>query len=203
MLNDNLGDCVEAAKGHAEQIWTLCNGRMVTVPDSTILTNYEANAGYVPGDSSTDNGEVELDSLTAWRKAASGLAPLTAFAAINPQTLLHVQQGIFLFGLAFIGFQVPQSAMDQNAVGQTWDVVAKDGGIVGGHAVVIPMYDAPSNTLTAITWGQRQKLTWAFWQRYVDEAYILLSPSWMNKGGFDPSGFDLATLQADLKSVTV
>ena len=37
MLNDTLGDCTEAKKGHAVQVWTLCNGRMVTVPDSVVL----------------------------------------------------------------------------------------------------------------------------------------------------------------------
>lgn len=204
MLNDSLGCCVEAAKGHAEQVWTLDNGRLVTVPDSTILSNYEKNGGYVPGDASTDNGEDELSSLTAWRNSpvSSRLSTLTAFAAIDPQTLLHVQQGIYLFGLAYIGFSVPQSAMDQNAAGEMWDVVANDGGIVGGHAVVVPMYDSATNILTAITWGQRQMLTWRFWQKYVDEAYVLLSPAWLAKRGVDPSGFNMAALTADLTAVT-
>jgi len=205
MLNDQLGCCVESAKGHAQQIWTMDNGRLVTVPDSTILGNYEANGGYVQGDTTTDNGENELDSLKAWRNsttAKSGLVGLNAFAAINPQTQGHVQQGIWLFGFAYIGFSVPQSAMDQNAQGKPWTVVANDGGIVGGHAVIVPMYDNPSNMLTCITWGARQQLTWDFWQRYVDEAYILLSPSWLNKRGVDPSGFDMASLQADLTAVT-
>lgn len=203
MLNDQLGDCVEAAKGHAEQVWTLNNGRMMTVPDSTILANYEKNGGYVPGDPNTDGGENELDSLKAWRNTTtSGLSRLAAFAQINPQTLGHVQQGIWLFGFAYIGFGVPQSAMDQNAQGQTWDVVHNDGGIVGGHAVIVPMYDNASNTLTCITWGMRQKLTWAFWKKYVDEAYVLLSPAWLNTRGFDPSGFDMAALTADLTAVT-
>jgi hypothetical protein len=202
MLNDSLGDCTEAAKGHAVQVWTLCNGRMVTVHDSTVLAAYKADAGYIPGDPSTDNGENELDTLNAWRQNGFGGVPLSAYAAINPQTLAHVQQGIYLFGCAYIGFNVPQSAMDQNAAGQVWDVVPDDGGIVGGHAVVVPMYDAPSNTLTCISWGMRQRLTWAFWQKYVDEAYVLLSPAWLARKGVDPSGFDMAQLQADLAAVT-
>lgn len=201
-LNDQLGCCVEAAKGHAEQIWTMNNGRLVTVPDSTILANYEAIGGYVNGDPSTDNGEDELSSLTAWRKGTTNLTSLQAFASIDPQTQAHVQVGIYLFGLAYIGFSVPQSAMDQNAAGETWDTVPDDGGIVGGHAVVVPMYDQPSNILTCITWGMRQKMTWAFWTTYVDEAYVLLSPSWLARGQVDPSGFNLAALQSDLAAVT-
>jgi hypothetical protein len=92
--------------------------------------------------------------------------------------------------------------MDQNAAGQPWTVVPDDGGIVGGHAVVVPMYDNPSNMLTCITWGQRQMLTWEFWQTYVDEAYVLLSPAWLGTHAVDPSGFDMASLQADLQAVT-
>lgn len=202
-LNDQLGCCVEAAKAHGEQIWTLDNGRMVTVPDSTVLGNYELNGGYVPGDAGTDNGENELDSLKAWRKSSmSGYSPLAAFAAINPRTLAHVQQGIWLFGFAYIGFNVPQSAMEQVDRGEPWTVVAKDGGIIGGHAVIVPMYDARSGMLTAITWGRRQVMTWEFWQRYCDEAYVLLSPAWLNNRGVNPSGFDMPALLSDLTAVT-
>jgi hypothetical protein len=204
MLNDSLGDCTEAAKGHGIQVWTLCNGRMVTEPDSVVLANYEANGGYVPGDSSTDQGENELDTLNAWRKNGFGGVPLSAYAAIDPRTFSHVQQGIYLFGFAYIGFQVPQSAMDQNAAGKTWDVVPHDGGIIGGHAVIVPAYDSASGILTAISWGMRQKMTWAFWQRYCDEAYVLLSPFWLGGGTqrTNPSGFNLSQLQDDLASVT-
>lgn len=204
MLNDQLGDCTEAAKGHAIQVWTLDNGRMITTPDSAVLAAYEANAGYVPGDPSTDVGENELDTLNAWRQNGFGGIPLTAYAAINPRTFLHVQQGIYLFGGTYIGFNVPQSALDQNSAGETWDVVPSDGGIVGGHAVFVPAYDAASQTLTCLTWGMRQRMTWAFWQKYVDEAYVLLAPAWLSKVGLklNPSGFDIAALTADLTVVT-
>ena len=67
-LNDSLGDCTEAKKVHAIQCWTLCNGRMVTVPDSVVLAAYEADGGYVPGDPSTDNGEDMLTNLNDWRQ---------------------------------------------------------------------------------------------------------------------------------------
>lgn len=202
MLNDTLGDCTEAKKGHAVQVWTICNGRMVTVPDSVVLTAYETDGGYVPGDPSTDNGEDMLTNLNDWRQNGFGGNALQAFAAINFASFASVAQSIYLFGLVDIGFNVPQSAMDQNAAGQIWDVVANDGGIVGGHDVVVPMFDAPSQTLTCITWGMRQQMTWAFFLKYCDEAYTLLAPDWLQRGGIDPSGFNMAALQADLAAVT-
>jgi hypothetical protein len=64
------------------------------------------------------------------------------------------------------------------------------------------MYDNPSSMLTCITWGARQLMSWEFWTTYVDEAYVLLSPAWLNTRGLDPSGFNLNSLQADLNAVT-
>jgi hypothetical protein len=201
-LNGTLGDCTEAKKVHAIQCWTLCNGRMVTVPDSVVLAAYEADGGYVPGDPSTDNGEDMLTNLNGWRQNGFGGHPLSAFAAIDYANFASVAQSIYLFGLVDIGFNIPQSAMDQNAQGQIWDVVPDDGGIVGGHDVVVPMYDSTSHTLTCIPWSQRQTMTWAFFNRYVDEAYALLAPDWFQRGGIDPSGFNVAALVADLAAVT-
>lgn len=202
IVPDGIGDCTEAKKGHAVQVWTLCNGRMVTVPDSVVLAAYEADGGYVPGDPSTDNGEDMLTNLNDWRKNGFGGHALSAFASINFASFASVAQSIYLFGLVDIGFNVPQSAMDQNAQGQIWDVVPNDGGIVGGHDVVVPMYDAPSQSLTCLTWGERQTMTWAFFQKYVDESYALLAPDWTLRGGVDPSGFNLAALEGDLVAVT-
>ena len=202
MLNDSLGDCTEAAKAHAIQIWSLCNGRLATLPDSVVLAAYESECGYVLGNPSTDNGGVELNVLNDFRKNGLGDHQLSSFVSLDQFNLAHIQTGIYLFGLAYIGFSVPQSAMDQNAAGQVWDCVPNDGGIVGGHAVIIPAYDASQNMFTAITWGEKQLMTWRFWQKYVDEAYVLLSPDWLGTRGIDPSGFDLASLQADLAAVT-
>jgi len=45
-------------------------------------------------------------------------------------------------------------------------------------------------------------MTWAFWDRYFDEAYCCLTPDWIEANGQTPSGFDLPTLQADLAQIT-
>jgi hypothetical protein len=44
-------------------------------------------------------------------------------------------------------------------------------------------------------------MTWSFWERYVDEAYALISPDFL-EGGKTPNGLDLASLKADLALVT-
>jgi len=202
MLNDNLGDCTCAAVGHAIQTWRLNLGTSLaaaTLPDSDILTAYEQWCGYNPADPSTDQGGVELDVLNDWWSSGIAGDKIMAYADPAPANALHIKQAVWLFGGIYIGFNVPQSAMDQNQLGQPWTVVANDGGIVGGHAVWCPDYNA--NGIWCITWGQRQFMTWAFWSAYCDESHALLSPDWINSKNMDPSGVDLTQLQADLQGV--
>jgi hypothetical protein len=52
--------------------------------------------------------------------------------------------------------------------------------------------------LTCITWGKRQRMTWAFWHAYVDEAWAIL-PAEFN--GATIAGLHWDQLQADLALV--
>jgi hypothetical protein len=199
MLNNSLGDCTIAGIGHAIQVWSANNGSMVTVPNSTVEKYYEKWDGYVPGNPGTDNGGVELDVLNDWRKQGFSGNPLLAFADPKPADLMEVRQSIALFGGVYIGLSLPITAQTQ----EVWDVVPKGGakakpGSWGGHCVFVPKYDP--NGFTCVTWGQLKTMTLAFWKKYCDEAHALLSPKWISTKG-SPSGFNLAQLQTDLKSI--
>ena len=69
----------------------------------------------------------------------------------------------------------------------------------GGHAVDVVGYDEAG--LTVVTWGALKRMTWAFWGRYGDEAWCVLSPDFLADGR-SPQGFDLEALQRDLALVT-
>jgi hypothetical protein len=203
MLNDKLGDCTCAATGHITQAWTANAGpKELTFPDPAVLAAYEAITGYRPSDPSTDRGAVELDVLRYWRKTGIGGTKIEAFIALEPKNHLHVQAAVELFGGSYIGLALPVSAQQQ----AVWSVPPGGPtgtgapGSWGGHAVAIEAYDA--HGLTCITWGQKKKMTWSFWDAYCDEAYALLSELWAGKKATAPSGFDLAALKADLKAVT-
>jgi hypothetical protein len=195
MMNDTLGDCTIAACGHALQVFT---GGGITEPDATIESYYSKWCGYVPGNPSTDNGGVELDVLNNWKAQGFDGHVLEGFVQPQPGNLSHIMHSIAEFGGVYIGFQVPNSAMTQFQNGQVWDVVANDGGIAGGHAVFCPAYHtmdptySRETTITAITWGQKQKMTVAFWEKYCDESHTLLASAWQ------PAGVNLAGLRADL-----
>jgi hypothetical protein len=208
MQNDRLGCCTIAAVAHAIQTWTLVINQRITVPDSVVVDYYSKWDGYVAGDASTDNGGVELDVLNRWRKSPDGFNghPLLAYADPDPGDVLHVKQAISLFGGIYIGIALPITAQAQMDRGDPWDVVSHGGfdtqpNSWGGHAVWCPKYDATG--ITCITWGKLQRMTWDFWAAYCDESHALLSSDFVVPGtGLAPSGFDVATLQDDLQSVT-
>lgn len=197
MLNDTLGDCTIAGCGHALQVFS--GG--TTLADSVIEQYYEQWCGYVAGDPSTDNGGDEVDVLNDWKQHKFSGHVLDGYADPQPQVWAHVAQSIAQFGGVYIGLQLPNSALTQNEKGEIWDVVKHDGGIAGGHAVFCPAYhtedptDSGATTITCITWGMKQKMTIAFWDKYCDESHTLLAAAWQ------PSGVNLAALRADLASI--
>ncbi len=69
----------------------------------------------------------------------------------------------------------------------------------GGHAVPVVAYDA--RTLTVVTWGALQAMTWSFWDAYCDEGYAIISNDYLNGQEQAPQGFSLQQLQADLADV--
>jgi hypothetical protein len=175
MGNDNAGDCVFAGGGHEIQVVTDQTGVMATPSDSEIIGMYESWAGYVPGDSTTDNGYVEADFLDKWLAQGYCGQKLLGHVSALPANLDHVKKGIAFFGPAYIGANLPVSAQSQDV----WDVVADDGGVWGGHCMIVPQYDA--NGVTFITWGSLKRATWAWWNKYVDESHSLLLEAWTQR----------------------
>ena len=198
MLNSELGCCVIAAQGHAVQIVTANASTEVTVPDSAILAGYEAVGGYVPGNPQSDQGCDMLTACKWWQGTGIGGHQIAAYATC-PLNAAMIQTAIDLFGLAYIGFEVPQSAVDQFNAGQTWTVVPGSP-IVGGHCVDLVDYDATGPT--CITWGKLQKMTWQFLLTNMDEAYAVVSKEWIEANGQTPSGLNLTQLLADVAAIS-
>jgi len=210
MLNDQLGDCVAAAAGHAVEQWTTYADSKAIVPtDQQILKTYEDVGGYVPGNPATDNGMDMLTYLKYWRGTGVGGHKIGAFVGVNPQSMAEVMQAIRLFGNCYIGLALPLTAQSQNgywAMASNWtqDPNAAPGSW-GGHCVLVAAASQTGGS-TVITWGQRWKMSWNFMHNYCDEAYAMLSPDWLTSRGMSPvgdglPGFNAAQLQADLAAV--
>lgn len=198
--NDTVGDCTCAGAAHLIMQWTANSGLEVVPAATDVLAAYSAITGYNPADPSTDTGANELDVLNFWKNTGICNHKIGCYVSVNPSNVPHVKAAIYLFGGLYIGVQLPNSAMNQTNAGQVWDIVSDDGGIGGGHCVEIVAYDADG--LTCVTWGQEQRLTWAWWNKYVDECYAILSNDFLNGNGLTPGGFNLAALQQDLRAVT-
>ena len=196
-LNDTLGDCVIAGRGHDTfRLEDFQQGIIVPITDNDIRTEYFKETG------GEDSGLDMLASLNAWRQgwqAGGKTYSIYAFAEINVSNHNELKYAIMLFYGAYTGFNVPTSAMDQFNAGKIWDVVANDGGIEGGHCVYIVAYNETGPI--CITWGQRQQMTWAFWDKYFDEAYIVIDniDSWVNPAT-DP--LNITLLAQELSEVT-
>jgi hypothetical protein len=199
MKNDELGDCTCAAAGHLIQAWTANAGAMFVPSDYDIVAAYAQVGGYDPDDPSTDGGAVELDVLKYWQTVGIASHKIGAFATVNPLHVRAVMQGVALLEGLYIGLSLPTSAQSQTDAGQPWDDVAGAPGGWGGHAVPIVGYD--SGGLTCVTWGALQRMTWAFWTRYCDEAYALVSTDMLTGAGTSPAGFDIETLRTNLAAV--
>ena len=207
MLNDRLGDCTCAAVYHARQVWTFnASGTEITEPDKDVLRLYEQACGYNPSDPNSDQGGNEQHVLkfllTTGAPVGTGVKrdKISAFVEVDPRNIDDVKRTINDCGVAYIGFNVPQNIVppggDPPAV---WSVDPSKPKIVGGHAVVLPGYDA--NGATVISWGQLYTMTWDFFTTYVDEVYAIADDAWVDKTGKTPAGMSLADLEAQMQAL--
>lgn len=216
MYNDRLGDCVCAYAGHAIQIMTTYAQATPTIlTDRQVLQLYETIGGYVPTNpsnpttNSTDNGCVISDLLKYWRTVGINGHKILAYAQVDWTNHEEVKQAIQLFGSVCVGINMPLSAQ-RPPIGNNglplWHVT--DGltgqgapASWGGHCVPFAAFgnDSEGNLgMLAVSWGGLYDVSWEFNNAYVEEMWAVISTDWINSNGNAPSGFDLATLQADL-----
>jgi hypothetical protein len=198
--NDRIGDCTTAAAAHMIEAWTApVRGEPVEVSERAVLAAFDRVKQVDPA--TGEEGAVELDVLKDWRKTGIARHKIGAFVRVPVSDHRLVRVAAFLFGGVYIGIELPLSAQQQ----ETWDWTHRlDGparpGSWGGHAVDVVGFDRTA--LTVVTWGSLKELTWAFWDRYVDEAYAILSVDFLDEAGEAPNGFDLSALKTDLALVT-
>lgn len=208
MQNDVVGDCTVAAAFHAHSVWNWNSSKKAVIdPDVDVLSVYEAACGYNPKDPSTDQGGSEQAVLEYWRTTGipTGMTgkpinKILGFVEVNPRNAQMVKIAIEQFGLLYIGFNVPANIMPKNAAPPAmWDVASGHQEILGGHAVILPSYNA--KTLGIISWGQYYRMTWKFFSMYTEESYALISPDWITATGKTPCGYTLDQLTQLMKQL--
>lgn len=197
--NDRIGDCTTAAAGHMIEAWSAASrGRATEIGERAVLDAFEHVKQIDPR--TGEEGAVELDVLTYWRKKGIGRHKIGAFARVAVHDADLVRTGAYLFGGLYIGLALPLTAQRQDVWDWTGSLTGPAyPGSWGGHAVDVVGYDA--NAVTVVTWGSLKRMTWSFWERYVDECYAIVSSDFLDAGRA-PNGFDLAALKEDLALVT-
>lgn len=194
MLNDQYGDCVVAAKGHALQIFTAYGlGGEVITSDRVISDDYFTETG------GADNGLNIADSLDYWIKhGLGGNMGVTAWADVNFDTPAEVMLAGQLFGGVFLGVTLPSNCFDAINAGRPWTDTSQRPNQNMGHAIYLAKIE--SDGPTCVTWGQLQKMSWDWFKKYTDEASVIVSSDWM--GALMPAGIDNATLMQDYHDMT-
>ena len=195
--NDTKGDCVIAGRAHQTlRFEDIEQGSVIMITDKDVLKEYFKETG------GPDTGLVVLDSLNLWRqkgwKVGKRAYNIQAFAEVNFANQNEVRQAIFSDVGIGLGVQLPIAAQDQIQSGQPWDVTTGPDSVPGswgGHYVYVPGYtpDGP----VCVTWGRKQQITWAWLNKYCDEAYAIFDA----KNRFKKAMIDLTKINKFLGSL--
>lgn len=204
--NDQYGDCVLAGGDHEHIDWTTEGATIASFTPATALSDYSAITGFKKSDPNTDQG-TDMQKAASYRRKTGLLDAhgkrhkILAYLALTPGNREEVKQAVSLFGAVGIGIEFPESAMTQFNDNKPWTVVSGSA-IDGGHYVPAVGYD--HLYLYVVTWPSQQheiqKMSWAFFDKYMDEGIAYISPEIL-KAGKSPEGFNLTQLQADLSEL--
>jgi hypothetical protein len=200
MGNDHAGDCVVAAMGHVIEMWmSLASGQQQIITDAGIIQAYSDITGYDPATGSSDSGMQIPDGLGYWFSHGVSGHRLTRYVRIFPQLTRDIKLSIACFGACIVAMNVNAQILDAFRNGSDW--IDSYGSADDGHCVPLIAYD--STYLECVTWGRVQRMNWAFFGNYVDEAYVPLGPEWFRADGVSPSGYTAGGLSTLLTNIAL
>lgn len=196
--NDEYGCCVISGRAHQTLRFEKIEQRSVLmIKDSDVLKEYKEETG------GPDSGLIVLESLSDWRhsgwKVGKKNYTIQAYAEINRSKRDEVRRAIFADVGIGIGVLLPLDAQKQMQAGQKWDVTTGPGskaGSWGGHYVYVCGYTTVGPV--CVTWGRKQQMTWAWFEKYCDEAYAIFDA----RNRFKKSIVSTAKLTAFLGTVS-
>lgn len=193
--NDVYGDCVAAWMAHILTVFTTYGPNRPIVPTTAqTLATYHAIGG--PG----DNG-LDPDQACNWwtrNPFCSGDQPVRAWAVLDHRNTDLVLQAGGLFGGTGYSLNLPSNFEQALNAGQPWTDVTPPPNPTMGHEMYVIAADEGGPTYW--TWGQAQKATWAWHNRYGVDCRVVLSPWWLM--GSPVPGVDVAQLETDFQAIS-
>ena len=203
-LNDKIGDCVVAAGYHVVGVVTGNAGNLFIPSYDQIIKDYSAIGGYVPGDTTTDQGCDEVTALNYWcdHGFANGTKGL-GWLEVDPSNKEEIHAAQYLFENLFIAIELPWEWIEPfPRPGFKWDAVGP--AIPGnGHAIMGLGYN-PAGVIVN-SWGMMGTLTWAAIKKYCSarnggSLYTMVTPDQLTKGATKaPNGMRWEIILDDFK----
>jgi intein/homing endonuclease len=164
-LNDVLGICVVAG-------WLAELLRWITYEQGKqpVFTDADAKKEYFQQTGGYNSGLNLLDYLNHLRKDGIVLNgkvhKIHAFASVDIHDHEQIRLGVQYLRGVYLGMMVPQSMMEQFDADQPFDVVANEGGLLGGHCFTgdtkIAMLNGENLTLKQLTEQYENKTFWVY-----------------------------------------
>ena len=211
LANDTVGDCVVAAMMHYAQVETANTDNPLTPTADLALQVYSAITGYDSsqtdenGNNPTDQGtDYQTQALPYWKSTGIPLLDkngntvihkIIGWASLDVSSIAQQRYACDVFGGTLMGFNCPQSAMDDTS-NWTYD---QNSPIIGGHGVNRVGQGAAGWHLNS--WGLLIPGTWEFSLKLADEDYIVVTPFWLNSQGTSPSGLDINGLLTAMQTL--
>jgi len=192
--NDQYGDCEWAGYVHGADVVSLLDGISLAQP-----TAQDVVGAYLTATHGQDTGGVTANVLRIAHRVGICKIKLDAYAP-GRGPLSELWQIIETFGTACLGVMLPAVAQQQFSAGEPWDLTgtSADNDIEGGHCVYGVAFDQGAEMAQVLTWGQRQKVTFRWLERYLDEKWAPIYSMEKAKGLVD---LDFDQLVSDLKLV--
>jgi hypothetical protein len=167
------------------------------------ITGFDINAGP-SGNNPTDQGTDWLTALQYWKKNgvevtdAQGktvIHKIIGYAALDITSVAQMRYASDIFGGLQFGIQCPQSALQDDS---NW-IYVPNSPIDGGHGINNTGQGGAGGHIQS--WGKDIPYQWQFMLNYLDEAYAVVSPFWLNLQGKAPSALDLNGLLTAFKTL--
>lgn len=199
-----VGDCAICTPLHQIMAWLKLNGVDFPVTPEDAIALYSAITGYNPDDPTTDQGSDPDAVLAYWRDSGMLGHKIGAWASIDPKRIMQFKFTISAYRSAQVFWALPRyfQQFDGDEWGETpegTDPADLVPGSWGMHSTMSPIYTPARIGIS--TWGEIIWTPWNVFMKYATGGRAVFSTDILNGTTPPPTGFDAATLVADLPLV--
>jgi hypothetical protein len=197
--NDQYGDCVAVTWANMRRLVTATLATEYYPTMDQVLRLYKTQNPNFP----TQDDGMDIQTCLEYLHQTGGPdgTKVVAFARVNYSNLDEVKAALAIFGCLWIGINVQKANVIEFNTGQPWDYVSGSPN-EGGHSVIGGGYTGvASKDVNFITWAQETEFTDNFWNKQVEEAWVVIWPEQFGSVEFQ-QGIDLVQLAADYKELT-